>query len=69
METRAHHILIGLFTMLVVGAALLFALWLNKNHSDTRFQSYDIVFQLSRPRRAAPWSSTASRSATSSLQL
>lgn len=45
METRAHHILIGLFTMLVVVAALLFALWLNKNHSDTRFQSYDIVFQ------------------------
>jgi phospholipid/cholesterol/gamma-HCH transport system substrate-binding protein len=45
METRAHHVLIGLFTILVVGAALLFALWLGKNHSDTRFQAYDIVFQ------------------------
>jgi len=26
METRAHHVLIGLFTVLVVGAALMFAL-------------------------------------------
>ncbi|ENO86016.1 MlaD family protein [Thauera linaloolentis] len=45
METRAHHVLIGLFTLVVVGAALLFALWLGKNHSDTQFQAYDIVFQ------------------------
>lgn len=30
METRAHHVLIGLFTVLVVGGALLFALWLGK---------------------------------------
>ena len=28
METRAHHVLIGFFTLLVVGLALLFALWL-----------------------------------------
>ena len=27
METRAHHVLIGLFTLLVVSAALIFALW------------------------------------------
>jgi len=30
MEPRAHHVLIGLFTVLTVGAALLFGLWLNK---------------------------------------
>ncbi|HQZ04162.1 MAG TPA: MlaD family protein [Thauera sp.] len=45
METRAHHVLIGLFTLLVVGAALLFALWLGKLDSDTQFHAYDIVFK------------------------
>ncbi len=34
METRAHHVLIGLFTVLVVGAALMFALWLGKSDAD-----------------------------------
>lgn len=45
METRAHHVLIGLFTVLVIGAALLFALWLAKADSDRQFEVYDIVFQ------------------------
>jgi phospholipid/cholesterol/gamma-HCH transport system substrate-binding protein len=31
METRAHHVLIGLFTILVALAALLFCLWLTKS--------------------------------------
>lgn len=45
METRAHHVLIGLFTLLVVGAALVFALWLGKVDSDKQFDMYDVVFQ------------------------
>lgn len=45
METRAHHVLIGFFTLLVIGAALLFALWLGKADSDRQFHRYDIVFQ------------------------
>ena len=45
METRAHHVLIGFFTLLVVGAALLFALWLGKADADKQFHIYDIVFQ------------------------
>lgn len=45
METRAHHVLIGLFTLLVVGAALMFALWLGKSDADRQFEIYDIVFQ------------------------
>lgn len=45
METRAHHVLIGLFTVLVVGAALSFALWLGKVDSDTQFNLYDVVFE------------------------
>lgn len=45
METRAHHVLIGLFTVLVVGAALMFTLWLGKSDADRQFEIYDIVFQ------------------------
>lgn len=44
METRAHHILIGLFTVVVAGAALLFALWLNKSGTEREFLRYDIAF-------------------------
>ncbi|MBK5519185.1 MCE family protein, partial [Pseudomonas sp. TH10] len=44
METRAHHVLIGLFTVIVVAAALLFGLWLAKSSVDTEFKDYEIVF-------------------------
>lgn len=44
METRAHHVLIGAFTLLVVFAALLFALWLGKTRAAREYAYYDIVF-------------------------
>ncbi len=44
MEPRAHHVLIGLFTVLTVGAALLFALWLNKAGADRAFTDYEVIF-------------------------
>lgn len=44
METRAHHVLIGLFTVIVVSAALLFALWLAKSSSDRQFAYYEVIF-------------------------
>ena len=44
METRAHHVLIGLFTVIVVAAALLFSLWLAKSSVDTEFKEYEVVF-------------------------
>ncbi|POF41260.1 ABC transporter permease [Pseudomonas laurylsulfativorans] len=44
METRAHHVLIGLFTVIVVTAALLFGLWLAKSSVDTEFKDYEVVF-------------------------
>lgn len=44
METRAHHVLIGLFTLIIFTAVLLFSLWLTKIGSDREFQMYDIVF-------------------------
>ncbi len=45
METRAHHVLIGLFTVIVVAAALLFALWLSRSSSDRQFVQLQIVFK------------------------
>ncbi|WP_339409039.1 MlaD family protein [Pseudomonas sp. EA_35y_Pfl2_R5] len=44
MEPRAHHVLIGLFTVLMVTAALGFALWLSKASSDQEFNDYDVIF-------------------------
>ncbi|MFC5743948.1 MlaD family protein [Dyella tabacisoli] len=44
METRAHYVLIGLFTVIVVAAALLFGLWLAKSSADRQFSEYDIIF-------------------------
>ena len=44
METRAHHVLIGLFTVLVVAGALLFGLWLAKSSVDTELKDYEVVF-------------------------
>ncbi|MAE23259.1 MAG: ABC transporter permease, partial [Pseudomonas sp.] len=44
MEPRAHHVLIGLFTVLTVGAALLFGLWLNSSSSDRAFTDYEVIF-------------------------
>lgn len=44
MEPRAHHVLIGLFTVIVCGAALLFALWLGKSYKDADLAHYTVVF-------------------------
>lgn len=44
METRAHHVLIGLFTVIAVGGALLFALWLGKSSMDREYAYYDVGF-------------------------
>ena len=44
METRAHHVLIGLFTVIVVAGALLFGLWLAKSSVDSEFKDYEVVF-------------------------
>jgi len=44
MEPRAHHVLIGLFTVLMVAGALGFALWLSKASSDQDLNDYDVIF-------------------------
>ncbi|MED5557728.1 MAG: MlaD family protein [Pseudomonadota bacterium] len=47
METRAHHILIGLFTVLTAVAALLFALWMSYAAGQRDYQPYRILFERS----------------------
>jgi phospholipid/cholesterol/gamma-HCH transport system substrate-binding protein len=44
MEPKAHHVIIGLFTLIAVVAALFFALWLAKSSADREWVYYEIVF-------------------------
>lgn len=44
METRANYVLIGLFTVLVLLAGLMFFLWLAKVQIDSSRAQYDILF-------------------------
>lgn len=45
MEPRAHHVLIGLFTVVSLGAALLFALWLGQTGTDRQYVWYRVIFE------------------------
>ncbi|WP_157420105.1 MlaD family protein [Oceanisphaera avium] len=45
METRAHHVLIGFFTLAVAVGILLFSLWLVKSGNQRDSNLYDIVFR------------------------
>ena len=47
METRAHHVLIGLFTLGTAVAALLFALWMSYAAGERSYQPYRILFERS----------------------
>ncbi|MFV9473207.1 MlaD family protein [Advenella sp. RU8] len=44
MEPKAHHVLIGIFTVVCTAAALLFALWLGKSSADNNARHYIIEF-------------------------
>ena len=44
METRANHVLIGLFTLIVALGAVLFALWAAKYSAEKEWNEYDIIF-------------------------
>lgn len=44
METKANHVLIGLFTLGMIAAILLFILWASKYASQGTFKEYDIEF-------------------------
>ena len=44
METRARHVLIGLFTLAAAVLPILFALWPPTSQSERDFPTYDIAF-------------------------
>jgi phospholipid/cholesterol/gamma-HCH transport system substrate-binding protein len=44
METRAHHVLIGLFTVAAIAAALFFTFWLGKGGGERQFDLFEVVF-------------------------
>ncbi|HAI59568.1 MAG TPA: MCE family protein [Xanthomonadaceae bacterium] len=44
METKAHHALVGAFTLAVAVLGLLFTLWASKALSDRHWDEYEIVF-------------------------
>ena len=44
METKAHHVLVGAFTLAVAVLAMLFALWAAKTVSDRQWDEYEVVF-------------------------
>ncbi len=44
METRAHHVMIGLFSVIVVVGAMLFGLRLANSGVGTAFQDYEVIF-------------------------
>lgn len=45
METRAHHIIVGLFTLTAGAFALLFALWMSRSGTDNDVVVYDVIFR------------------------
>ena len=47
MESRAHHVLIGVFTVAVVVIGLFFCLWLNGLGGDRSVNFYTVVFNQS----------------------
>ncbi|PFG08466.1 MULTISPECIES: MlaD family protein [unclassified Marinobacter] len=44
MEPRAHHFLIGMFTIVTAAAALVFALWLGKTSNERVWAWYEVAF-------------------------
>ena len=44
MEPRAHHVVIGLFTVIAITAASLFVLWLGKSPVDAQRRYYSVIF-------------------------
>jgi phospholipid/cholesterol/gamma-HCH transport system substrate-binding protein len=44
METKANHVLIGAFTILITILAVFFALWAANYSSNKQWDKYEVVF-------------------------
>jgi phospholipid/cholesterol/gamma-HCH transport system substrate-binding protein len=45
MEPRAHHVLIGLFTLLLSAAAVYFAIWISNTSTNKEYRYYTVIFR------------------------
>ena len=45
METRAHHVIIGLFTLLAGAGASFFAIWISDANTSKDYRNYTVVFR------------------------
>lgn len=45
MEPRAHHVIIGLFTLLAGAGAVLFAIWISNANTSSDYRYYTVVFR------------------------
>ena len=45
METRAHHVIIGLFTLLAGAGAIFFAIWISDANTSKDYRNYTVVFR------------------------
>ncbi len=45
MESRAHHVIIGLFTLLAGAGAVLFAVWISNANTSSDYRYYTVVFR------------------------
>ncbi|WP_417477322.1 MlaD family protein [Maricaulis sp.] len=45
METKAHHVLVGLFALILIAGGGVFAVWLGKVSFDEDYAFYDVVFE------------------------
>lgn len=45
METKAHHVLVGLFALILIAGGGIFAVWLGKVSFDEDYAFYDVVFE------------------------
>lgn len=45
METKAHHIIVGVLTLTLLLGVLAFVLWLTKADSERAYKQYDVLFK------------------------
>src|SRR5690554_6180216 len=45
METKAHHIIVGVLTLALVLGTLTFVMWLAKTDSERAYKHYDVLFR------------------------
>ena len=45
METRANHLLVGSFVLLLIAGLVVFVVWLARFQFEAEFKRYDILFE------------------------